>query len=150
MGIEGASALRTDIHESNLDEFIREHAIAIILVYDKGGAQGDLLTQLAGVCAAAPLPTALAAVDATRAPGVLAQFGVSTPPYLLLLRERIALYAEALLPSVEGLRQLLAQVLTLDMDQVRAELAVEREAREAMQIRRACPTLRSGPAITRD
>lgn len=149
MGIEGVTPLRTDVDEGNLEEFIAQHAVAVVLLHSPGAVTPDMLEHLAQVCESATLPCAVAVIDATRAPGILAQFGIAQPPYLLVLRERIALYAESVLPAPEGLRQLLSQVQALDMDKVREDIAVERQAREAMETRRACPTLRSGPARTR-
>lgn len=149
MGIEGVEPLRTDVNASNLDEFIEQHAVAVVLLHAPGAVTPAMLEALAEVCGSASLPTALAAIDTARAPGILAQFGIAQPPYLLVLRERVALYAESVLPAPEGLRQLLAQVQSLDMDKVREDIAVERQAREALETRRACPTLRSGPAQTR-
>jgi len=149
MGIAGVIPLRTDVNETNLDVFIEEHAVAVVLVHTPGQPTPGDLEALAGICAEAAVPTALAAVDAHTAPGILAQFGIAQAPYLLLLRERVALYAERVLPSPEGLRQLLRQVLSLDMDRIREEIEIERRARESLETRRACPTLRSGPAHTR-
>lgn len=57
-------------------------------------------------------------------------FGIRSIPTLMVLRDRVLLYAEPGALSEAGLEDLLRQVRALDMEKVQAELAA-REARGA-------------------
>ncbi len=142
--------MRTDVTEANFEGFIAEHPIAMVLMHVPESFTAEQLDSLARVCERTAMPCALAAVDSTKCPGVLAMFGVVQTPYLLIFRDRVALYAEPVQPTALGLESLLAQIQQLDMDKVRQDIEVERQAQEALLVRRACPTKFSGPARTRD
>jgi len=150
MGIEEISVMRTDVDEAGFDAFVTEHAIALVLIQAQGQFAADQLEALAQVCERTAMPSALAIVDPSNAPGILAMFGVVQTPYLLIFRDRVALFAEPVAPTPAGLEKLLAQIEALDMEKVRQDIDAERRARDALLTRRACPTLRSGPASTRD
>ena len=150
MGIEEIATLRRDISEANFEGFVAEHPVAMVLIHGPDQLDDARLTALAQVCERTAMPGALAAVDAVRCPGILAMFGVVKTPYLLIFRDRIALYAEPVLPTPLGLEGLLNLIQHLDMDRVRADIEVERQAQEALLIRRACPMRRSGPARPSD
>ncbi len=150
MGIEEVAILRNDITEANFEGFIAERAMAVVLIHGPGNFSLEQLDALARVCERTGLPCALAAVDSTKSPGLAAMFGVVQTPYLLIFRDRIALYAEPAQPSAPGLEALLAQIQQLDMDKVHADIKAQRQAQEAFLMRRACPTARSGPARSRE
>lgn len=138
--------MRTDITESHFDTFLAEHATVAVMIHAPGEFSGPELDALAGVCESRDLPSALAVIDSSVAPGVAAMFGVLHTPYLLIFRDRIALFAEAVRPTPAGLEALLAQIQQLDLEKVRADIEAERQAQESLLLRRACPTRYSGPA----
>ncbi|MSQ58695.1 MAG: hypothetical protein EXR36_03375 [Betaproteobacteria bacterium] len=123
--------------------------MAVVLIHAPDNFATEQLEGLARVCERTALPCALAAVDSTKIPGLLAMFGVVQTPYLLIFRDRGALYAEPVQPTAPGLEALLARMQQLDMDEVHAEIEAQRQAQEALLMRRACPTVRSGPARSR-
>lgn len=62
-------------------------------------------------------------VDTEAEPALAASFGIRSIPTLAILRDGVLLFQQPGLVPVEGLRDLVRQVRTLDMDEVRAELA---------------------------
>ena len=150
MGIEEVAILRSDVTEANFEGFITEHAMAVVLMHAPEDFSLEQLHALARVCERTALPSALAAVDSTQCPGILAMFGVVQVPYLLIFRDRIALYAEPVQHAPPGLESLLSQIQHLDMGKVHEEIAARRQAHEALLMRRVCPAARSGPARSRE
>lgn len=142
--------MRNDVSEANFDAFIEKHAVAAVLIHAPGEFSSEALEALARVCERMAMPSAMACVNRLSAPGLAAMFGVARTPYLLIFRERVALFAEPAHPTPMGLEGVLTQIQQLDMDKVRAELEAERQAREALLMRRACPTRHSGPARTQE
>jgi hypothetical protein len=138
--------LRTDIDERTLAGFVSEHVIAVVLIHASGQIDEDRLVSLSEVCERTAMPCALAAIDSTKSPGICAQFTVVQTPYLLIFRDRVVLYAEPASPTAVGLEELLTRVQKLNMDNVRQAIEVERQSRDALLMRRVCPTARSGPA----
>jgi hypothetical protein len=61
-----------------------------------------------------------------------------------IFRDRVGMYLEAGLPAVVQLTRMLEGVATLDMKKVRAELELERAARESLAVHRVCPATRRG------
>ena len=54
-------------------------------------------------------------------------FNIRSIPYVMLLRERVIVFAQAGTLPPEGLESIIRQARALDMDKVRAELATQRE-----------------------
>lgn len=87
-------------------------------------------------------------LDLRQAPEIGRMFGLAgEAPWLLLMREGIGLYRDLLSArppaAMEGL---LARAAALDMAGVQAEVARERQARDTLFARRACPTVWRSPA----
>jgi len=83
-------------------------------------------------------------VDPHAAPAIAAMFGVSEGPALLILRQKIVLYFALAEHTADEIGTLLERVEALDMDQVQRALQAEREAEQALRMRRVCPTARRG------
>ena len=83
-------------------------------------------------------------VDPAASPGLAAMFGLSEGPALLILRQRIVLYFDQVEHSAAEIGTLLGRVEALDMDTVQRALQAEREAEEALMMRRVCPATRRG------
>ncbi len=77
-------------------------------------------------------------------------FGMRSIPTLMILRDSVILYSEAGALRPNEFEDILDKAKALDMDKVHQEIEVERQAREALLMRRACPTARSGPARSRE
>ena len=58
-------------------------------------------------------------------PEIAAQFGVRSIPTLMVFREQVIIYAEAGALPAGAFDQLIDQVKSLDMDQVRADIAAQ-------------------------
>jgi thiol-disulfide isomerase/thioredoxin len=74
-----------------------------------------------------------------------AMFGIEDTPTLMIMRDSIVLYSEAAALSASDFDTILKRARALDMDKVRREIEVERQARESIHMRRVCPTARRGP-----
>jgi thioredoxin len=62
-------------------------------------------------------------VDTEAQPGLAGEFGISSIPTLMIIRDKIVLYAQPGALPEQALEQLITQARELDMDQVRAGLA---------------------------
>ena len=68
-----------------------------------------------------------AKVNTEQEPALAGQFSIRSIPTLMVFREQIILYSQAGALPASSLEDVVAQTLALDMDQVRAELAVSTE-----------------------
>src|SRR5262249_4107290 len=75
--------------------------------------------------------------------GLFDMFGL-TGTALAIFRQRVVCYLEPGLPEAARLDQLLDRIATLDMAGVKREIEEERAARDALAVRRVCPTARRG------
>jgi len=62
-------------------------------------------------------------VDTEAQPGLAATFGISSIPTLVIIRDKVVLYAQPGAVPEPALEQLIAQARDIDMDEVRASLA---------------------------
>jgi thioredoxin len=62
-------------------------------------------------------------VDTEAQPGLAAGFGISSIPTLMIIRDKVVLYAEPGALPERALEQLITKALEIDMDEVRASLA---------------------------
>ena len=83
-------------------------------------------------------------VDPAASPAIAAMFGLSEGPALLILRQKVVLYFHQAEHTAAEIGTLLERVEALDMDTVQRELQAEREAEEALRMRRVCPAMRRG------
>jgi thioredoxin 1 len=67
-------------------------------------------------------------VDTEAQPGLAAGFGISSIPTLMIIRDKIVLYAQPGALPEQALEQLITQAREIDMDQVRASPATAAEA----------------------
>ncbi|HES75634.1 MAG TPA: thioredoxin [bacterium] len=66
-------------------------------------------------------------VNVDAEPGLAAQFAVRSIPLVMAIREGVVLYAQPGGVSASALRELLAHVQAVDMQEVRAALAAEKD-----------------------
>jgi thioredoxin 1 len=70
-------------------------------------------------------------VDTEAQPGLAAGFGISSIPTLMIIRDRVVLYAQPGALPEQPLEQLIAKAREIDMDEVRASLTASAEPAEA-------------------
>jgi thioredoxin 1 len=67
-------------------------------------------------------------VDTEAEPALAGGFGISSIPTLMIIRDKVVLYAQPGALPEQALEQLISQAHDLDMDAVRAKLAEDAEA----------------------
>jgi thioredoxin 1 len=67
-------------------------------------------------------------VDTEAQPGLAGSFGISSIPTLMIIRDKVVLYAQPGALPEQALEQLITQAREIDMDEVRASLASARPA----------------------
>ena len=70
-------------------------------------------------------------VDTEAQPGLAAGFGISSIPTLMIIRDKVVLYAQPGALPEQPLEQLITKAREIDMDEVRATLAASAEPAEA-------------------
>ena len=70
-------------------------------------------------------------VDTEAQPGLAAGFGISSIPTLMIIRDKVVLYAQPGALPEQPLEQLITKAREIDMDEVRASLAASAEPAEA-------------------
>ena len=115
------------ITEENFDERVAAHDIVIL----------DFWAEWCGPCkqfgpifekVAAEYPDILfGKVNTEEQQGLAGNFGVRSIPSVAILREGIGVFMQAGLVPQEGLHDLVKQVKSLNMDEVRAELQKQQE-----------------------
>jgi len=70
-------------------------------------------------------------VDTEAQPGLAAGFGISSIPTLMIIRDKVVLYAQPGALPEQPLEQLITKAREIDMDEVRASLAAPAEPAEA-------------------
>ena len=83
-------------------------------------------------------------VDPASSPAIAAMFGLSEGPALLILRQKVVLYFNPVQHTAAEMCTLIERVEALDMNAVQRALQAEREAEEALMMRRICPATRRG------
>ncbi len=102
------------------------------------GPFADCAAEVSALSVEGESPWTWAAIDLSAAPDIARMFGLtSTEPHLLLMREQVVLYCEAL---SEATPDYLARAARLDMPQIRAALEAERTSQQSLFARRVCPT----------
>lgn len=66
-------------------------------------------------------------VDTEAQPELAAAFGISSIPTLVIIRDKVVLYAEPGALPEQALEELITKALEIDMDEVRASLAASAE-----------------------
>ncbi|MBS0326206.1 MAG: hypothetical protein JSS46_06615 [Proteobacteria bacterium] len=79
-------------------------------------------------------------VDTRVEAGLLATFGIGDEGALLIVRDTVVLYLEKGRHDSLRMAELIRRIRALDMAAIKAEIAEHRQAREALQMRRVCPT----------
>lgn len=67
-------------------------------------------------------------VDTEAQPELAAGFGISSIPTLMIIRDKVMLYAQPGALPEQALEQLITKALEIDMDEVRASLATSAES----------------------
>jgi thioredoxin 1 len=67
-------------------------------------------------------------VDTEAQPELAAGFGISSIPTLMIIRDRVVLYAQPGALPEQALGQLITKALEIDMDEVRASLVISAES----------------------
>jgi thioredoxin 1 len=70
-------------------------------------------------------------VDTEAQPGLAAGFGISSIPTLMIIRDKVVLYAQPGALPEKALEQLITKAREVDMDEVRASLAASAARSEA-------------------
>jgi thioredoxin 1 len=70
-------------------------------------------------------------VDTEAQPGLAAGFGITSIPTLVIIRDKMVLYAQPGALPEQPLEQLITKAREIDMDEVRASLAASAEPAEA-------------------
>ena len=70
-------------------------------------------------------------VDTEAQPGLAAGFGISSIPTLMIIRDKVVLYAQPGALPEQPLEQLITKAREIDMEEVRASLAASAEPAEA-------------------
>jgi thioredoxin 1 len=70
-------------------------------------------------------------VDTEAQPGLAAGFGISSIPTLMIIRDKVVLYAQPGALPEQALEQLITKAREVDMDEVRASLAASAKRAEA-------------------
>jgi thioredoxin 1 len=70
-------------------------------------------------------------VDTEAQPGLAAGFGISSIPTLMIIRDKVVLYAQPGALPEPALEQLITKAREVDMDEVRASLAASAERSQA-------------------
>ena len=68
-----------------------------------------------------------AKVDTEAQPGLASAFGITSIPTLMAIRDGVVLYAQPGALPQHALEQLVAEVRTVDMDEVRAQIAAQEQ-----------------------
>jgi thioredoxin 1 len=123
----------------NFDDAVARHPV-LVVVFVRTGADpvplDDFAPGEADVC--------LGRVESDTSPELCAMFGLPPADALVIFRERVVLYCESGWHPRSRVETLLAQVRALDMDAIRAAIEVEKQAAQALHMRRVCPTARRG------
>jgi thioredoxin 1 len=70
-------------------------------------------------------------VDTEAQPGLAAGFGITSIPTLMIIRDKVVLYAQPGALPEQPLEQLITKAREIDMEEVRASLAASAEPAEA-------------------
>jgi thioredoxin 1 len=70
-------------------------------------------------------------VDTEAEPGLAGGFGISSIPTLMIIRDKVVLFAQPGALPEQALEQLISQARDIDMDAVRAKLAEDADADHA-------------------
>lgn len=130
----------TVLDESGFDEYVSGHDIVVVGFTEDPASAGHF----ARLAADAGQRSGIAFAQVTSASrGLFDMFGLAGTA-LAIFRQRIVLYLEPGLPESEALGRLLDRVAAIDLAQAKKEIEEERAAREALAVRRVCPTARRG------
>jgi thioredoxin 1 len=72
-------------------------------------------------------------VDTEAQPGLAGSFGISSIPMLMIIRDKVVLYAQPGALPEQALEQLITRAREIDMDEVRAGLAASASPAEGQQ-----------------
>ncbi len=129
------------LDERSFDDFVSAHDTVVVGFVQQDG-DAALFSALAGAVLGHHPGVFFAQVHGQQR-GLFELFGLSGTA-TAIFRARIGLYLEPGLPAPDLLVRLLEGINALNMQRVQAELEQERAAREALAVRRVCPTTRRG------
>ncbi|HVY08220.1 MAG TPA: hypothetical protein VHB46_19750 [Burkholderiales bacterium] len=130
----------TRVDESSFDGYVSGHD-TVVVGFTEDAASAGHFARLASD-AAQRSGVAFAEVTSSNR-GLFDMFGLNGTA-LAIFRQRIVLYLESGLPETDGLARLLDRIAAVDLAQAKREIEEERAAREALAVRRVCPTARRG------
>ena len=112
---------------ANLSQLIAENTIVVIDFWAAWCGPCRAFKPVFHAAAERHPDVTFATCDTEAEPQVAAAFGIRSIPTVAIFREQVLLYSQPGALPGEGLDQLVAQVVALDMDRVRADIA-ERNA----------------------
>ncbi len=130
----------TELSTDSFHQFMAEHRLVACLLHHSDVAADAQLRQLGSHDDESALTWAR--IDVDEAPDIGKMFGVaSEQSCLLVMRERVVLYLGPLSADApDKTRAILDGAAQLDMAEVRKQIAEDRQGRDALFNRRACPT----------
>jgi thioredoxin-like negative regulator of GroEL len=127
--------------QENFDLTVKENAMVVVDFWAAGGTFSPHFESLSHKYP----DLTFGKVNIDQQTELAAMFGIDDVPTLMIMRDSIVLYAESVALSSADFERILDRARALDMDRVRKEIETERQAREAIHMRRVCPTARRGP-----
>ena len=126
---------------------VAAHPMILVFFYDSSSEENLSATSARRELESESTPWVWAALDVETAPEIAEMFGATTNlPALLIMREQIVLYCEALTPEpLDRTRRIIDAAARLDMSRVRQDIEQEKAGRAALFARRVCPTALRGP-----
>jgi len=110
------------LNKSNFDATIADNDLMVIDFWASWCVPCKTFSEVFKTVAGQHADVIFGSVDVDAEPELAADFNVRSIPWLLILRQNIAIFAESGAMSASALNDLIAQAQALDMDKVRKQL----------------------------
>lgn len=115
-------AVVTELTEKTFDTFVDQHDLVVIDFGAEWCAPCKGFAQVIEKAAEQHADVAFATVDIDAQPGLAQDFEVRSVPWVMILREQVALYDESGALSATALDELIAQARAVDIAEVKRQL----------------------------